>query len=107
MNFPENDESISDSTVVNIELKSGNVTDEAIRKQLLQNRYYLATLGKTAFYYTYISRDGRFLRSSSFGTKDTRVTNLFRGLSSAKREIAIIVKDNLEVFDRLLGVLQR
>ena len=32
--------------VINVELKSGNVTDETIQKQLLQNRYYLATLGK-------------------------------------------------------------
>ncbi|MBR6003550.1 MAG: ATP-binding protein, partial [Lachnospiraceae bacterium] len=38
---------ISSDSVVNIELKSGDVTDEAIRNQLLNNRYYLSTLGRT------------------------------------------------------------
>ena len=31
---------IKDDQIVNIELKSGIVSDEAIRRQLIQNRYY-------------------------------------------------------------------
>ena len=50
---------ISEDYVVNIELKSGNVSDEAVRKQLLQNRYYLMMLGKVIYSYTYISNQKR------------------------------------------------
>ena len=35
---------IKEDQIVNIELKSGVVSDEAIRSQLLQNRYYLSVL---------------------------------------------------------------
>ena len=37
---------IKDDQIVNIELKSGSVSDEAIRRQLIQNRYYLSVFGK-------------------------------------------------------------
>lgn len=53
---------ISDDYVINIELKSREVSDEKIRKQLLQNRYYLASLGKTVKSYTYISSSDKLLR---------------------------------------------
>lgn len=58
---------INDEYVVNVELKSGNVSDEMIRKQLLQNRYYLATLGKTMYFYTYVSSTDRLVRLSGSG----------------------------------------
>ena len=35
---------IKEEQILNLELKSGQVSDEAIRKQLIQNRYYLAAL---------------------------------------------------------------
>ena len=47
---------------VNIELKSGVVSDQAIRKQLIQNRYYLSVLGKPIQSYTYISSQNRLVR---------------------------------------------
>ena len=53
---------IKDSQIVNIELKSGVVSDEAIRKQLMQNRYYLSVLGKPIQSYTYISSQNRLVR---------------------------------------------
>ena len=53
---------ISDDFVVNIELKSREVSEENIKKQLLQNRYYLASLGKTVRSYTYISSTDRLVR---------------------------------------------
>ena len=37
---------IREDQIVNVELKSGAVSDEALRKQLIQNRYYLAVQGK-------------------------------------------------------------
>lgn len=35
---------IKEDQIINIELKSGVVSDEAIRRQLIQNRYYLSVL---------------------------------------------------------------
>ena len=53
---------IKDNHIVNIELKSGVVSDQAIRKQLIQNRYYLSVLGKPIQSYTYISSQNRLVR---------------------------------------------
>ena len=41
---------VNDNSVINVELKSGAVTDEAALHQLLQNKYYLATLGKSMYF---------------------------------------------------------
>ena len=54
-------------SVVNIELKSGNVSDEVIRDQLQQNKYYLSTLGLNMHFYTYISNANRLVRLSNSG----------------------------------------
>lgn len=53
---------IKNDQIVNIELKSGKVSDEAVRKQLLQNRYYLSVQGKMIQFYTYISSQERLVR---------------------------------------------
>lgn len=53
---------ITDTHVINIELKSGEVSDEKIKHQLLKNRYYLASLGKNIRSYTYIKDENRLLR---------------------------------------------
>lgn len=53
---------IDDEKIVNIELKSDIVSDEKIKKQLVQNRYYLNTLGRTIRSYTYISKANRLVR---------------------------------------------
>ncbi|MCR5503501.1 MAG: ATP-binding protein [Lachnospiraceae bacterium] len=58
---------VNDDFIVNIELKSGNVTDEAVRNQLLQNRYYLSTLGRGMYFYTFISGRDRLVRLSNSG----------------------------------------
>lgn len=56
---------IKDGQIVNIELKSGAVPDHAIRRQLLQNRYYLSVLGRPIRSYTYISSTNRLVRLNS------------------------------------------
>ncbi|MCR4617295.1 MAG: DUF2075 domain-containing protein [Lachnospiraceae bacterium] len=58
---------VSTDSIVNIELKSGDVTDAAILKQLLQNRYYLASLGISSYFYTYVSKSDRLVRLSNSG----------------------------------------
>ena len=55
---------INDDSVINVELKSGNVPDDLIRKQLLQNKYYISTLGKTMYFFTYVSNTDRLVRLS-------------------------------------------
>ena len=56
---------IKDDQIINIELKSGAVSEEAIRKQLMQNRYYLSVLGRSIQSYTYISSQNRLVRLTS------------------------------------------
>ena len=56
---------IKEDQIINIELKSGRVSDEAVRKQLLQNRYYLSVQGKPIQSYTYISSQNRLVRLSN------------------------------------------
>ena len=56
---------IKDGQILNIELKSGAVPDHAIRRQLLQNRYYLSVLGRPIRSYTYISSVNRLVRLNS------------------------------------------
>ena len=58
---------INDEYAVNIELKSGNVTDDAIQRQLVQNRYYLSALERNMVFYTYISGADRLVRLSNSG----------------------------------------
>lgn len=49
---------IGERTIVNIELKSQNVGEDRIRKQLVQNKYYLQHLQKQTFSFTYDSSTG-------------------------------------------------
>ena len=58
---------INDEYAVNIELKSGNVSDEAILRQLIQNRYYIAALERNMVFYTYISGADRLVRLTNSG----------------------------------------
>ncbi len=58
---------VSKDSIVNIELKSNTVSDEAILRQLSQNKYYLTTLGKSMYFFTYISQTDRLVRMSNSG----------------------------------------
>ena len=58
---------IYDDCVINIELKSGNVTDEVIRRQLEQNKAYLAMLGLNMYFFTYVSGNDRLVRLTHSG----------------------------------------
>ena len=41
-------------TILNIELKSENVPEDRIHKQLSQNRYYLSHISRTIYSFTYV-----------------------------------------------------
>lgn len=53
---------VKEKQIINIELKSGAVSEEAIRRQLIQNRSYLSVLGRPIRSYTYISSQNRLVR---------------------------------------------
>lgn len=55
---------INDDVIINIELKSGNVSDDTVKMQLMHNKYYLATLSKEMHFYTYLSVPDRLVRLS-------------------------------------------
>lgn len=80
---------VNDDFVVNVELKSGNVTDDIIRKQLQQNRYYLSTLGRNMYFYTYISRQDRLVRLSNSG----------RLVDTEWDELASVLERQEDIFD--------
>ena len=88
---------VSDEYVVNIELKSGNVSDEAIKKQLQQNRYYLDTLGRPVYFYTYVSNTGRLVRLSN---GNMLVESTFKELSEVLSKQGECYEDHLEEFFR-------
>ncbi len=56
---------ISDDYVINIELKSEDVTEDLMKRQLLQNRYYLSSLKRTVRSYTYVSKTDKLYRLSN------------------------------------------
>lgn len=58
---------VDENQVINVELKSGDVTDEKIKKQLAQNRQYLGLLGLNIRSYTYISSQDRLVRLTNSG----------------------------------------
>ena len=84
---------ISEDMVVNVELKSSNVTDEAIQKQLKQNRYYLSTLGKNIRSYTYISSSNRLVRLTGSGRL---IEADFNGLASDLEKQKLLYSGNIE-----------
>ena len=53
--------------VLNIELKSEDIGEDRIRKQLEQNRYYLSHSARTIYSFTYVMDTGTFYRLSSRG----------------------------------------
>ena len=78
---------IKDDQIINIELKSGIVSDEAICKQLIQNRYYLSVLGRAIQSYTYISSQNRLVRLTNHGhIVDADWNDLYRALQKESRD---------------------
>ncbi len=85
---------VNDDYIVNIEIKSREVTEEAIKKQLLINRYYLSTTGRNAFFYTFISDSGRLFRLSNSGRP---VEATFDELSSILEKQKDCYTDDIEL----------
>ena len=48
--------------VINIELKNEFTTEERIKNQLKQNKYYLSFLGKDTFHFTYVAKKDKLYK---------------------------------------------
>ena len=57
-----------------------------------------------AFRYT---EDGYLVSDCLEGEINSKVRCLFHGLNRAKQQIALVVKNNLSIFDMILQILQR
>ena len=53
---------IGKESVINVELKNEFTTEEKIKKQLKQNKYYLSFLGKDTFHFTYVAKENKLYR---------------------------------------------
>ena len=85
---------ISSDYIINIELKSRPVSTEAIKKQLIQNRYYLSMLGKTIYSYTYISSENRLVRLSN---TDKIIDSDWQTLTENLQKQTEVYSDDIEV----------
>jgi len=82
--------------VINIELKNEFTTEERIKKQLKQNKYYLSFLGKDTFHFTYVAKKDKLYKLEN----DDLVRTSFQELANllSKQEVEEI--ENLErLFD--------
>ena len=50
---------IGKESVINVELKNEFTTEEKIKNQLKQNKYYLSFLGKNTFHFTYVAKENK------------------------------------------------
>ena len=82
--------------VINIELKNEFTTEERIKNQLKQNKYYLSFLGKDTFHFTYVAKKDKLYKLEN----DDLVRTSFQELANllSKQEVEEI--ENLErLFD--------
>lgn len=86
---------INDDTVINIELKSHNVENDRIKRQLMLNRSYLSSLDRSIRSYTYISSEDRLVRLSNSGNLiDESFEKLYRDITVQTG----CVEDNIDSF---------
>ena len=97
---------VSDDYILNVELKSGNVSDDLIRKQLSQNRSYIASLGRSMYFYTYVSDSDRLVRLAGSGRLveaewDELVEILKKQVNPYEGEIENLFKEELYLISPL------
>ena len=87
---------IGKESVINVELKNEFTTEERIKNQLKQNKYYLSFLGKDTFHFTYVAKKDKLYKLEN----DDLVRTSFQELANllSKQEVEEI--ENLErLFD--------
>ena len=77
------------ASVLNIELKSEAVPEERIRRQLEQNRYYLANVSRTIYSFTYVMETDTLYQLKE---------NQFFGTASFSELAAVLMKTRFQTF---------
>lgn len=65
-------------TVLNIELKSQAVTEEKIEKQLLKNKYYLSSIARELYLFTFVDETGELYRLEGEALRLCTIEELLR-----------------------------
>ena len=88
---------ITESTCLNIELKSGDVSREKIERQLLQNRHYLKLLNKqTLLSYTYVSKaNTAFTMDDHNNVVECPVSELVSAMNALESEAVVLDLDSV------------
>ncbi|EKY18026.1 DNA/RNA helicase domain-containing protein [Capnocytophaga sp. oral taxon 324] len=87
---------IGKESVINVELKNEFTTEEKIKKQLKQNKYYLSFLGKDTFHFTYVAKENKLYKLE----KEDLVLTSFQELSKLLSVQEVEEIENLErLFD--------
>ena len=85
---------IGKESVINVELKNEFTTEEKIKKQLKQNKYYLSFLGKDTFHFTYVAKEDKLYKLE----KEDLVLTSFQELSKL---LSIQEVEKIENLERL------
>lgn len=87
-----------DNLVLDIELKSEDVGQDAIQEQLEQNRYYLKHIAPDVRLYTFVDSSKELYRYTEFGLECVGIENLKDSMqlfeNSLSRDIESLFKAN-------------
>lgn len=85
---------IGKESVINVELKNEFTTEEKIKNQLKQNKYYLSFLGKNTFHFTYVTKENNLYKLEN----DDLVLTKFQELANL---LSIQEVEEIENLERL------
>lgn len=85
---------IGKESVINVELKNEFTTEERIKNQLKQNKYYLGFLGKDTFHFTYVAKEDKLYKLEN----DDLILTSFQELSKL---LSIQEVEEIENLERL------
>ena len=75
----------AENVIINIELKSQEVTFEKIEKQLIQNRYYLSHIASEIFSFTYMKCNDGIARVYKYENNSLKQTSIDELLHCVKQ----------------------
>lgn len=67
---------IGKESVINVELKNEFTTEERIKKQLKQNKYYLSILERASFHFTYVTKEDKLYKLENDNLVDANFKEL-------------------------------
>lgn len=82
---------IGKESVINVELKNELTTEERIKKQLKQNKYYLSILERASFHFTYVTKKDKLYKLEN----DNLVDASFKELAD------LLIKQEIEEIENI------